>query len=190
MFRCRPLLGRVPWAGSPTSSLIPRHSDFSRPRRRSASRSAPPFRLAPETARPHQLLGDPSYACAGLKTPVVERAGQDPGLAALRFDLLSVAFHVVQRVGHHLAAAIGARCRRPRTRCLRFAVRLPVQLQTPRKTRFRLAVLHPGRLGIAPTGHTESFTLLHDDSLSPAFAGRKNEAAPRRGSRMLARVLS
>jgi hypothetical protein len=182
MFRCRPLLGRVPRAGSPTSSLVLRHSDFSRSRRRSACRSAPPFRLSPGTARPRQLLDNPSYACAGLKTPVVEHAGQDPGLAALRFGLLSVAFRVVQHVGHHLAAAIGARCRRPRTRCLRFAARLPVRLQTPRKTRFRLAVLHLGRLGIAPTGRTESFTSLHDDSLSPAFAGRKDEAAARRVS--------
>lgn len=177
MFRCRPLLGRVPRAGSPASLLVLRHSDFSWPRRRLASRFTSSFRLSPEAPRPPRFLGDPSYACAGSQTPVEEHTSQDPGLAALRFGLLSVAFRVVHRVGLHLAAAIGARCRRPRTRCLRFAVWLPVRLQAPRKTRIRLAVLHLGRLGIAPTGHIESFTSLLDDSLSPGLAWREDEAA-------------
>jgi hypothetical protein len=54
---------------------------------------------------------------------------------------------------------------------------LPVRLQAPRKTRFRLAVLHLGRLGIAPTGHIESFTSLHDDSISPGFPGARRTVA-------------
>ena len=80
MFRCRPLLGRVPRAGSPTSSLVPRHSDFSRPRRRSTSRFAPPFRLAPETPRSRQFLGNPSCACAGLRPRWRSVQVRTPGL--------------------------------------------------------------------------------------------------------------
>src|SRR5690606_40786624 len=45
----------------------------------------------------------------------------------------------------------------PHARCLRFAVWLPVQLQTPRKTRFRLAVLHLGRSGFSPAGRYDWF---------------------------------
>ena len=70
-----------------------------------------------------QVPGRPFVRVRRSQTPV-EETGQDPGLAALRFDLRSVAFRVVHRVGLHLAAAIGARCHRPRTRCLRFAAAL------------------------------------------------------------------
>ncbi len=187
MFRCRPLLSRVPRAGSPTSLLIPRHSDFSWPRRRFASRFASPFRLSPETTRPPRFLGNPSYACAGLRPRWRSIAGRDPGLAALRFGPRSVAFRVHHRVGLHFDPPFGARCRRPRTRCLRFAVWLPVRLQAPRKTRFRLAVLHLGRSGIAPAGHSENFTSLHDDSISPGLPGARRRAGRAKGRAAVAR---
>lgn len=124
-----------------------------------------------------QVPGRPLCTCAGLR-PRWRRAGQDPGAVPLRFDLLAVAFRVVHRVGLHNIAAFGARYRRPRTRCLRFAAALA---GGPRKTRFRLAVLGLGRSGLAPAGRVERFQSLHVILLSQACPGARTE--PLRGRR-------
>ena len=178
MFRCRLCsagsLGQVPRLHCSSAALRLLVAPTSL-----ASRFASPFRLAPEATRSHQLLGNPSCTCAGLRPRWRSLAGKDPGRSPCVFACALLLSALFTASASTWLPTIGARCRRPRTRCLRFAVRLPVRLQTPRKTRFRLAVLHPGRSGIAPAGHTESFTSLRDDSLSPAFAGRKNKT--RRG---------
>jgi hypothetical protein len=82
MLRCRPLLGRVPRAGSPASSLLLRHSDFSPSRIRSALRLAPPFRF-PGDDEISQVPGRPFDARLGPETPV-GAAHLDPGALPLR----------------------------------------------------------------------------------------------------------
>ena len=64
--RCRPLLRRVPRVGSPASSLVRRHSDFSRPRRCSLSwhRRSQLLAGGRETS---QVPGQPLPPCPGLR---------------------------------------------------------------------------------------------------------------------------
>lgn len=95
--RCRPLLRWVPRVGSPASSLVWQHSDSSPPCVTRLRRSARQFRLPGE----YEVS---QGSCASLvyvpspKTPVVPET-QDPGLADLRFEFLTVAFRVSHHVG-------------------------------------------------------------------------------------------
>jgi len=89
--RCRPLLCRVPRTGSPTSSLLLRHSDFCAPPGRSASRSASRFRFSPAARRSPRFLGNPCIR-APFFDPGEEHAGQRPRAFGPALNLLSVAF--------------------------------------------------------------------------------------------------
>ena len=91
LLRCRPLLDRVPRAGSPVSSLLLRHSDFCAPPGRSASRSASRFRFSPAARRSPRFLGNPCIR-APFFDPGEELAGQRPRVFGPALNLLSVAF--------------------------------------------------------------------------------------------------
>jgi hypothetical protein len=91
--RCRPLLRRVPRTGSPTSSLLLRHSDFCAPPGRSASRSASRFRVLPAARRSPRFLGNPCMR-APFFDPGEELAGQRPRAFGPALNLRSVAFRV------------------------------------------------------------------------------------------------
>lgn len=93
LLRCRPLLHRVPRAGSPASSLLLRHSDFCAPSGCSASRSASRFQLSLETSRSPRFLGNPCIR-APFFDPGGEHAGQRPRAFGPALNLLSVAFRV------------------------------------------------------------------------------------------------
>lgn len=125
----------------------------------SPPRSASSLRsVVPVSRRVQGLPGSwATPACVPWPNTPVGRSVQDPGLASLRLDWSVVAFHVGQRVGPTTYPLSGLAHLGPHARCLRFAVWLPVQLQTPRKTRFRLAVLHLGRSGFSPAGRYDWF---------------------------------
>jgi hypothetical protein len=80
MSRCRPLLGRVPRVRFPDVSAPTAALRLLAPRRRLASRSAPPFRWVPEATRPPRFLVDPC-ARAPFSDP---GGGLWPGPRALR----------------------------------------------------------------------------------------------------------
>jgi hypothetical protein len=77
VIRCRPLLGGVPWVGSPASSLVLRHSDFLSPvaSHYLLSRLVTAEIHRPETKGPPRFLGNPSRTCPGLRP----RRDHEPG---------------------------------------------------------------------------------------------------------------
>jgi len=93
LLRCRPLLCRVPRTGSPTSSLLLRHSDFCAPPGRSAPRSASRFRFSSAARRSPRFLVNPCMR-APFFDPGEEHAGQRPRAFGPALNLLSVAFRV------------------------------------------------------------------------------------------------
>jgi len=114
--RCRPLLRRVPRVGSPTSSLVLRHSDFSRPRRCSLSSHRRSQFLAGGRQN-SQVPGQPLPPCPGRKPPV-EPARRGPRIdSAVRAGL---AFRAQNRVGLHNVDDFGAQSHGPAAHCLRF----------------------------------------------------------------------
>ena len=108
------------------------------------------------------------------QTPV-EGASQDPGLTALRVWLAPFAFCVVHRIGLHNFAAFGAPCRRPYTRCLRFAAALA---DGPRKTRFRPVVPALTGWDLHPRVALKGFC-RYIASPFPRLSWRKDETASR-----------
>jgi hypothetical protein len=57
----------------------------------------------------------------------------------------------------------------PHDSCLRFAVRLPVRLQTPRKTRFRPVTSVLRRSGLSPAGRSPKFQFATSFLFGQAF---------------------
>ena len=170
--RCRPLLGWVPWDGSPASSLQRRHSDSSRP---GVALLLAPLRRSgrPEATRSPRFLSNP---CA--RAPVSDPGGgSSPGPRADRPARWRApfAFCVVHRIGLHNFAAFGAPCRRPCTRCLRFAAALA---DGPRKTRFRPVVPALTGWDLHPRVALKGFS-RYIASPFPRLSWRKNETAPR-----------
>ena len=145
-FRCRPLLRRLPWVGSPTSQLVSRHSDFPFPRLAHAMRFARRFRVSTDTGSP-KFLGDPRHACPGLRSrrSLPEQAS---GASPLRLALSVLSSEPSDSSTSTTEPYFGIRFRGPRARCLRF---VSVVTFRSSKTRFRLATL-PCRAGIQPAG--------------------------------------
>jgi len=118
MIRRRPLLGGIPWVGSPASSLVLRRSDFPPPPLRSlALRSAVP-RLRGGVGI-SQVPGEPSRACPALRP----RRGRDarpfgPCPTRRRRD---VAFRFGNGVGPRHHVNFEAQSHGLHARCVRFA---------------------------------------------------------------------
>jgi hypothetical protein len=125
MLRRRPLLRRVPWEGSPTSSLVLRRSDFSRPGWLSSSPRFPvPADCAGDTRSP-KFLGDPC-ACATSPTDPGAALGQDSRGRAPALRPKRCCLPRAWPCWPSPRPAFGAYPRGPFTRCLRFAAALTV----------------------------------------------------------------
>jgi len=163
MLRRRPLLHRVPWAGSPTSSLVLRRSDFSCPGWLSSSLRFPvPADLAGDTRSP-RFLGDPC-ARATSRGPRCGVGSGLPGLSPLRFELDAVAFHGPSRVSRHhdllsgltlVAHSPAVYASQPPSRC------------RPRKTRSPAAVLSLTGAGLSPARSLRKVSARYIASSSP-----------------------
>ena len=165
--RCRSLLRRVPWDGSPASQ----------PPIAALRLLASPLRSAfvaplggaglPESTSPPRFLGNP-YIPALLNDPGGTLHPEPrPGWPAFWTERCSLPRNETRRP--HDDVLSGLLQHGPHARCLRFAVALTAR---PRKTRFRLAAPCLGRLGLSPTGRFDRFQLGYITFLrSQAFPG-------------------
>jgi hypothetical protein len=179
MLRRRPLLRRVPWRGSPTSTLVLRRSDFSRPGWLGLPLRFPvPADCAGDTRSP-RFLGDP-YARATSRGPRCGIGSGLPGLSPLRFELDTVAFHGPSRVGlhHDLISGLTLVAHSPAV----YASQPPSRCR-PRKTRSPAAVLSLTGAGLSPARSLRKVSARYIASSSPklclAHAGWPPGIAPR-----------
>jgi hypothetical protein len=163
MLRRRPLLRRVPWRGSPTSTLVLRRSDFSRPGWLGLPLRFPvPADCAGDTRSP-RFLGDP---CARVTSrgPQCGVGSGLPGLSPLRFELDTVAFHGPSRVGlhHDLISGLTLVAHSPAV----YASQPPSRCR-PRKTRSPAAVLSLTGAGLSPARSLRKVSARYIASSSP-----------------------
>ena len=169
MLRRRSLLRRVPRAGSPTSSLVLRRSDFSCPGSLGSPLRFPvPANHAGDTRSP-RFLGDP---CARATSPTDPGAAlsQDSRGCAPAFRPRRCCLPRSQPRRPARRPNFGAYPRGPITRCLRFAAALTVPTT---QDSLPGGGPRPYRNGISTRRVTSrGFCSLHGFLLSQAFAWR------------------
>jgi hypothetical protein len=192
MLRRRSLLRRVPWAGSPTSSLVLRRSDFSCPGLLSSSLRFPvPADRAGDTRSP-KFLDDPCARATSLTDPGAA-LGQDSGAMPLRFDPDALAFHGPSRVGphHDLISGLTLVAQSPAV----YASQPPSRCR-PRKTRSPAAVLGLTGTGFSPARSLRKVSARYIASSFPKLclahwdgrtAGRRARRAALRAAQVAAR---
>jgi hypothetical protein len=159
--------------GSPTSSLLLRHSDSSRP---DVARFSLRFVVPglPEAARSPRFLDDP---CA--RAPVSDPGGGSaPGPRAPSPCVSARSFRLLRRSSHRPPRACGFRgSMSPPMHSLSTLRSCPREQTT--QDSLPAGGPRPCRLGLAPTGHIERFQSLHVILLSQACPGARTKPLTR-----------
>src|SRR6266571_1593872 len=162
VFRCRSLLRRVPWVGSPASSLLLRHSDSSPPVHAllRCLRSAVPSRRRRRRGLPGSWT---SLACMPCCITPAESMRTGPRACPI-LRRIDVAFRVSERVGLREKNHFGASF----TACM-----LAVYASQPRSLARHARLASGwwpflGRSGLSPAGCCVRFQLLHGILLTQA----------------------
>ena len=165
--RCRPLLRRVPRVGSPTSSLVLRHSDFSRPLRCSLS-SHRRSQLLAGGRETSQVPGQPLPPCHDLR-PRWSQSAEVRGLTPPRALVSPSAFGSASASTTLTISGLNPTAQRPTVYASRPPSRVSAQDSLP------VGGLGLLRSGLSPAGCFPEFQVAIPSSLASLGLAHLND---------------